>query len=168
MTSELTLLVLRLAFLAVMWVFVFSVVYALRSDLFGSRATAYQQVIAQSRSKTAGQQQAASTPSQGVPQVSKPVLPTTIAITSGPQEGRVLPLGESSVSLGRGGDNDLVIQDDYTSTHHAKLLLWNDAWMIQDLDSTNGTFVDGKRITQPVAVRPNMSVRIGTTTFELR
>lgn len=47
MTSELTLLVLRLGFLAVLWIFVFSIIYALRSDLFGTRASEYQRRMEQ-------------------------------------------------------------------------------------------------------------------------
>jgi len=61
-----------------------------------------------------------------------------------------------------------VIRDDYTSTHHARLMLWNDQWVVQDLDSTNGTFLDGVRVTLPTPVPPNVPVTIGTTTFELR
>ena len=49
MSGELTLLVLRLVFLAIMWIFVFSIIYALRSDLFGSRSRDYQRAMEQSR-----------------------------------------------------------------------------------------------------------------------
>ncbi len=61
-----------------------------------------------------------------------------------------------------------MIRDDYTSTHHARLLLWNDEWMIQDLDSTNGTFLDGKRVSEPTHVPLDTPIRIGATSFELR
>jgi pSer/pThr/pTyr-binding forkhead associated (FHA) protein len=47
-------------------------------------------------------------------------------------------------------------------------MLWNDRWVIQDLDSTNGTFLDGQRVTVPVEVPLNTTVKIGTTSFELR
>ncbi|MGO7983681.1 FHA domain-containing protein, partial [Rhizobium johnstonii] len=62
----------------------------------------------------------------------------------------------------------IVIRDDYTSTHHARLLLWNDQWMLQDLDSTNGTFLDGVRVTVPTSVALGAVVKVGATTFELR
>jgi pSer/pThr/pTyr-binding forkhead associated (FHA) protein len=61
-----------------------------------------------------------------------------------------------------------VIRDDYTSTHHARLMLWHDDWMVQDLDSTNGTFLDGKRVAVPTSVPLNTTVKIGATSFELR
>ena len=47
-------------------------------------------------------------------------------------------------------------------------MLWGDQWMIQDLDSTNGTFHDGVRVASPVAVRIGAPIKVGATTFELR
>ena len=83
-------------------------------------------------------------------------------------ESQELPLGREPLTIGRSGESGLVIRDDYTSTHHARLMLWDDGWVIQDLDSTNGTFLDGARVTVPTPVPLNTPVRIGTTSFELR
>jgi pSer/pThr/pTyr-binding forkhead associated (FHA) protein len=91
-----------------------------------------------------------------------------LVITSGPRQGTELALGRDPVTIGRSSESGLVIRDDYTSTHHARLLLWNDEWMIQDLDSTNGTFLDGKRVTVPTQIPLDTPIKIGTTTFELR
>ena len=91
-----------------------------------------------------------------------------LVITSGPAPGTELPLGHDPITIGRSSESGLVIRDDYTSTHHARLLLWNDEWMIQDLDSTNGTFLDGRRVTVPTQVPLDTPIKIGTTTFELR
>jgi hypothetical protein len=193
MTSELTLLVLRLAFLAALWIFVFSVIYSLRSDLFGTRSSAYKQAMEKSRQQVFAsaddgtapapaaapapvRPQAPSDPTEAVQRPSTPVpsasarseRPSKLVITSGPKRGTELTLRSEPLSIGRSGDSDLVIQDDYSSTHHARLLLWNDAWMVQDLDSTNGTYVNGKRVSQPTHVPIGTPVRIGTTTFELR
>ncbi|PPG38218.1 FHA domain-containing protein [Pseudoclavibacter sp. RFBA6] len=192
MTSELTLLVLRLAFLAALWIFVFSVIYSLRSDLFGTRSSAYKQAMEKSRQQVFAsadddsapapaapapvRAQAPSDPTEAVQRPSTPVpsasarseRPSKLVITSGPKRGTELTLRSEPLSIGRSGDSDLVIQDDYSSTHHARLLLWNDAWMVQDLDSTNGTYVNGKRVSQPTHVPIGTPVRIGTTTFELR
>jgi pSer/pThr/pTyr-binding forkhead associated (FHA) protein len=89
-------------------------------------------------------------------------------ITSGAKEGLELTLEGDQLTIGRSADSGLVIRDDYTSTHHARLMLWDDVWMLQDLDSTNGSFVKGKKVGAPTAVPPNTPVSIGTTTFELR
>lgn len=196
MTGELTLLVLRLLFLAVMWIFVFSIIYSMRSDLFGSKSRDYQQALEQSRQQTFGG--ASASAAQDAPAPAPAPVPAAagsrpapapapapasapspqqqapspafrkLVITSGPKRGTELELGEGPVSIGRAADSDLVIQDDYTSTRHARLLNWGERWMVQDLDSTNGTYVDDQRIGQPTEVRSGSAVRIGTTTFELR
>ena len=93
---------------------------------------------------------------------------TRLVITSGPKSGTEFPLSGESITIGRSGDSSLVIRDDYTSTHHARLMLWNEEWMIQDLDSTNGTFLAGTRIAVPTPIPLNASVKIGATSFELR
>ena len=84
------------------------------------------------------------------------------------QEGMEIDLPTEQLTIGRSSESGLVIRDDYTSTHHARLMLWNDEWVIQDLDSTNGTFLDGTRVTLPTPVPVGSTVTIGTTSFELR
>lgn len=181
MSGELTLLVLRLVFLAIMWIFVFSIIYALRSDLFGSRSRDYQRAMEQSRAAQQPQpqpvpaapapapQQAAPAPQQPrQPQPTGPAEFEKVVLTSGPRRGTEIKLSDKPLLIGRSPDADLRIQDDYTSTRHARLLKWNDAWMVQDLDSTNGTYVNDERVSQPVEIRRGTVVRIGTTTFELR
>jgi pSer/pThr/pTyr-binding forkhead associated (FHA) protein len=87
---------------------------------------------------------------------------------AGAKEGLEIDLPAEQLTIGRSNESGLVIRDDYTSTHHARLLLWNDGWVIQDLDSTNGTFLDGARVIVPTHVPLNTPVKIGTTSFELR
>ncbi|WP_210480020.1 FHA domain-containing protein [Naasia sp. SYSU D00948] len=177
--SELTLLILRIAFLAVLWAFVFAIVYALRSDLFGSRVKRLQEQPAYA---VAPQPSAPPTPPavQSLPSgpplptegISKPMATTRTAsrlvITSGPKAGAEIPLGSEPLTIGRSSESGLQILDDYTSSHHARLLLFGDDWVIQDLDSTNGTFLDGNRVTTPAKVPVNTPVKVGQTTFELR
>ncbi len=79
-----------------------------------------------------------------------------------------MPLGNGPLTIGRSNESNLIIRDDYTSTHHARLMLWNDRWVIQDLDSTNGTFINGEKVSVPTPVPANTTVTIGTTSFELR
>jgi pSer/pThr/pTyr-binding forkhead associated (FHA) protein len=94
--------------------------------------------------------------------------PRRLVITSGPREGLEIDLPSEQLTIGRSSESGLVIRDDYTSTHHARLMLWNDQWVIQDLDSTNGTFLEGSRVMLPTPVPPGTPVTIGTTSFELR
>ena len=167
--SELTLLLLRIGFLILMWAFVFAIVYALRSDLFGTRVRRMPAAASPAAAAAPG------SPAQAAAPRAPSSPPTTggpparrLVITSGAKEGLELALEEDQLTIGRSADSGLVIRDDYTSTHHARLMLWNDVWMLQDLDSTNGSFVQGKKVGAPTPVPPNTPVSIGTTTFELR
>lgn len=172
--SELTLLLLRIGFLLLMWSFVFSIVYALRSDLFGTRVRRMPAAASSAAAAAPSAPAAVVATSAAAPKA--PSSPPTAAgpparrlvITSGAKEGLELELEGDQLTIGRSADSGLVIRDDYTSTHHARLMLWDDVWMLQDLDSTNGSFVKGKKVGAPTPIPPNTPVSIGTTTFELR
>ena len=188
--SDLTLLILRLAFLAVLWAFVFAIVYALRSDLFGQKVRRLPVDAAGDPFAQASAAPVAATPAAAPAPVSNPNAATSqirssappapvppaptsgnstrLVITSGPKEGLEIELPREQLTIGRSGESGLVIRDDYTSTHHARLMLWNNGWVVQDLDSTNGTYLDGKRVTVPTPIPNNTPIKIGTTTFELR
>jgi len=195
--SELTLLVLRFGFLLLLWLFVFGIVYALRTDLFGQRVRKLPESQAAQAPPSPFPAAAPAPVPAGAPAgVAGPTEPVMkhapvsnlpagantagggtnaslqtahrLVITSGPRSGTELALGRDPITIGRSSESGLVIRDDYTSTHHARLLLWNDEWMIQDLDSTNGTFLDGRRVTVPTQVPLDTPIKIGTTTFELR
>ena len=168
--SELTLLVLQLAFLLLLWGFVFFVIYSLRSDLFGQRARRMVAPAAAALDAAPAPASPATAPepvARAEPHASAET-PRRLVITSGPREGMEIDLPAEQLTIGRSSESGLVIRDDYTSTHHARLMLWDENWVIQDLDSTNGTFLDGVRVTLPTAVLPGTPVTIGTTTFELR
>lgn len=170
--SELILLLLRIGFLLLMWFFVFGVVYSLRADLFGVRV---RKLPAEA---SAGAPAVAPAPAAPIakPASARPSTgPATVAtakrlvITSGPKAGLELPLSADSLTIGRSSESALVIRDDYTSSHHARLMLRGDAWSIQDLDSTNGTFVAGQRVSgSPIALSLGTPIKVGATTFELR
>lgn len=170
--SDLTLLLLRGGFLLVLWLFVMAVVFALRADLFGSRARKLPEAAAARGPAPAA---APATPPTPTPSVSSTGPATTrtvsrIVITSGPKAGLEVPLGTDPLTIGRSSEAGLVVRDDYTSGHHARLVLWGDQWMIQDLDSTNGTTHAGVRVapSSPVAVQIGAPIKVGATTFELR
>lgn len=178
--SELTLLVLRIGFLLLLWTFVFGIVYALRTDLFGPRARKPQPQASGGAPATPPQPMRAATApapsrpaaatgsSSGSSQRATVENTTRLVIVSGPKQGTELPLGREPITIGRSADSGLIIRDDYTSTHHARLMLWNDEWMVQDLDSTNGTFLAGKRVSVPTQIPLDTPVKVGQTSFELR
>lgn len=158
--SQLTLLVLQIGFLALLWFFIFAIVFALRSDLFGQR-------VRRIATPAAG-------PTEPAPGPIGDTAPATtdtarrLVITSGAKAGAEVPLTVDELTIGRSADSSLILRDDYTSTHHARLMVWNGQWMLQDLDSTNGTFLDGNRVTGPVPIPLNTPIKVGATSFELR
>jgi hypothetical protein len=179
--SELTLLVLQLGFLLLLWVFVFAIVYALRSDLFGQRVRKLQTDAAGSApaapssfptapaaAGAAGAAAAVGAASAGGAASGSSDSPSKLVITSGQKAGTEFPLGRDEITIGRSSDSAIIIRDDYTSTHHARMMIWNGRWMIQDLDSTNGTYLDGARVTAPVPIPLGATIKVGATTFELR
>jgi len=181
-TTGLTLLVLRFAFLAVLWLFVFVIVFALRSDLFGQRVrTIPTDPKAGASGPTTPAVPAAAAPAPassgaftdligqpgGAQQSATPVA-TRLVITEGSREGMEMPLGGGPITIGRSSESNVVIRDDYTSTNHARLDLRADGWLLTDLESTNGTFVNGQKVTVPVTIAERTPITIGTTTFELR
>lgn len=194
--SELTLLILRIGFLLLLWFFIFAIVYALRSDLFGapvrrlksgaagdpgpavqvaamSAAPAASPVLSSPHSSDANTQAVNSpspiTPSGGaLPSAGGSGPAKQLVITSGVASGTSLPLDDAFVTIGRSSDSTLVIVDEYTSTYHARLAREGDDWVLTDLDSTNGTKLAGNKVTRSVTVPLFTPVTIGTTTFELR
>ncbi|KHK96006.1 hypothetical protein LK09_16710 [Microbacterium mangrovi] len=182
--SELTLLLLQIGFLVLMWFFVFAVVYSLRSDLFGVKVRKLDPTTATppGGSPVAAFQASGTTAPAAPVRAPAPAAAKSepaggrattaavsrIVITSGPKAGLELPLGTEPLTIGRSSESGLVIRDDYTSSHHARLVLWGEQWMIQDLDSTNGTWHDGVRVSAPTPITIGAPIKVGATTFELR
>ena len=157
--SGLTLGVIKLGFLAVLWLFVLAAISVLRSDLFGTRLVA----------RSAG-----TTPRPVAPE-EKPDrrkrrrgAPHLLVVTEGPLSGTTVPLGETPITLGRASDNTIVLADEYASGHHARFVGQDGEWYVEDLGSTNGTWVERGRVDGPTAVRPGVPVRVGQTVVELR
>lgn len=189
MTSELVLLILRVGFLLLLWFFIFSILYALRSDLFGApvRKLRTDGVAAKAAQAPPQQAQAGAQPqaTKPAPASQPPVitpsggaLPSAgakqsdparkLVITSGVASGTEVSLDDDFVTIGRSPDSTLVIVDEYTSTYHARLSRTGNDWKLTDLDSTNGTRLNGEKVTQTVSVPLYTPVTIGQTTFELR
>ncbi len=177
--SETTLLIVRIGFLLLLWFFIFSIVYALRSDLFGAPARKLRSEGPTVQPAAADAQQSATAPQTARPPVITPsggALPTagatgparSLVITSGVATGTSIPLDEDFVTIGRSSDSTLVIVDEYTSTYHARLARSGGEWVLTDLDSTNGTLLDGTKVRNPITVPLFTPVTIGKTTFELR
>jgi pSer/pThr/pTyr-binding forkhead associated (FHA) protein len=171
--SELTVTVVRLGLLAVLWVFVFSVVGVLRGDLFGTRVTP--RSTQKPAQKPAQLPKPPTTPATPEPAVRAPEprrnrrTPTHVLVTEGPLRGTTIQLNQNSVLIGRSPEATLVLDDDYASGRHARIYPEDGAWYVEDLGSTNGTFAGQQRITDtPLKLDIGTTLRIGTTVLELR
>jgi len=153
--SELTLTLIKLGFLAVLWLFVLSAVSVIRSDIFGARVD-----VAKPR-----QSKPAKAPKQSKPSRS---APRSLTVTEGPNAGQVIPLDGRPLLIGRGPDAALRLDDDYVSTRHARIATNGEQWFVEDLGSTNGTYLGSQRVTSPVPIGVGTPVRVGKTVVELR
>lgn len=156
--SELVVLGLKLGFLAALWLFILFTGNVIRTDLFGRKLSAAE--LAATGALAAG---------DPVPKLSKRAerkLPRTLKVTHGPQSGVSLPLGQP-ILIGRAADCQLLLDDDYVSTRHARITLGPAGYQLEDLGSTNGSFVNNARITTPTAIGPSDTVRIGRTLMVL-
>jgi len=99
------------------------------------------------------------TPPAAVP---PPILPlASLLVRSGSLRGRRLPITVAAVNIGRADYNDLVIADPSVSTTHAKLQRRDGLWVITDLGSTNGTFVEGEPVVGETDLAPGTTIRFG-------
>lgn len=167
--SELTLTVMRLGFLAVLWLFVIIAVQVIRSDLFGTRVTqrAARRNAASDARPQARQQARQQQPRQQNRQ--RRGAPTKLVVAEGSLAGTTVALQGQTITLGRAHDSTIVLDDDYASSRHARIYPDRDGqWIVEDLGSTNGTYLDRSRLTTPQPIALGVPIRIGKTVIELR
>ncbi len=162
--NQLTLDIIKLAFLAVLWLFVIAAVGVVRTDLFDQPASPRSQRRA---ARQQSRQQSRHNQPTGPVRHSR-AAPRTLVVTGGSLSGTTVDLGEQQITVGRAADATLVLTDDYASTRHARLYPQNGEWIVEDLGSTNGTYLDRQKVSQPTPVPVGVPVRIGKTVLELR
>jgi hypothetical protein len=148
---ELVLQLTRAGFLILLWMFVVAALRIVRSDLgaaSGLRANLPlpRRPFRAQRSRTARQ----------------------LVVTGGALAGTRISLDGRPILIGRADDSTLVLDDDYASTRHARLGFQGGDWFLEDLGSTNGTYLDRAKVTAPTRVPPGVPIRIGKTVIELR
>lgn len=154
--SELTLLLIRIAYLAILWIFVLAALSVIRSDMFGAR------VPEAARRDSGPKRQESGRPKKGRGQ------PTHVIVVNGEHAGQRADVAAGPVLIGRGADAAIRLDDDYASTRHARIAYADGQWFVEDLGSTNGTYLGTVRITQPTPITLGSQVRIGKTILELR
>jgi pSer/pThr/pTyr-binding forkhead associated (FHA) protein len=146
----------RVGFLLLLWLFIWSVLRILRTDIYApTGAVMVKRGLALRGTLLPSRGQRRNTPRQ-------------LVVTEGALAGTRIQLGSQPVLIGRADDSTLVLTDDYSSTRHAKLSPRGSEWYVEDLGSTNGTYLDRAKVTTAVRVPMGTPVRIGKTVIELR
>ena len=159
-------LLAKIALLVVLWLFILLVVRALRRDLATANAANAGGFAAPAGAAGASAQ--GSRGSSGGRGFRRAAAPNSLEVTSGPLTGTTLNLqGYKEVTMGRSSSSTLVVEDDFASGSHARLLNRGGTWYLEDLDSRNGTFLNGQRIDQPEQLAAGLELRIGQTTVRM-
>jgi pSer/pThr/pTyr-binding forkhead associated (FHA) protein len=155
--SALSLTIIRVGFLAVLWLFVIAAIGVVRTDLLGPAT-----------STRRGRGRQAQAPRPVKPQRAGRGGPRFLVVTAGARKGTSLDLAQQQITLGRANDATLVLNDDYASSRHARIFPQDGQWIVEDLGSTNGTYLDRQKVTRPTPVPLGVPIRIGKTVLELR
>lgn len=146
------LLVLKLAFLVLLYLFIWRIVSVAGRELRVPQAHAQESVILSPAEIAALQRERGRPPRLVV--LESPAL----------AEGREIVVDVAPVTLGRGAGNDVRLEaDEFASTRHAQFEARPDGLWVADTGSTNGTFVNGARVTEPRRLRRGDVVRVGGT-----
>lgn len=162
MNSVLALQLMRFGFLALLWLFVLAAMRVIRSDL---RTSGQPRIAvpppARRRGRGAG--------THGAPPARPaPGAASLLLVTEGGLTGTRIGLTGAPVLIGRANDSTLVLEDDYVSTRHARISLQDGRWVVEDLGSTNGTYLGQRKLDGPVPMELGVPLRIGKTVLELR
>jgi len=164
--SELVLTLLRLGFLALLWAMVLVTVVVLRRDLRAPRDA--RPLVAAPAPRMSTKPTKAPKPKSDKPAKPSRTGARSFVVIEGPLSGTVIPLGTADITLGRAPDSTLVLDDDYASNKHSKVALVNGTWVVSDLGSTNGTWIDRSRISGPTPLAVSQQLKVGRTVLELR
>lgn len=145
----------RAGFLLLLWLFIFSVLRILRTDIYAPAGS-----VMVRRGLTLRGPRAGASPGRTVARY--------MVVTEGALAGTRITLGSQPVLIGRADDSTLVLTDDYASTRHARLSQRGPDWYVEDLGSTNGTYLDRSKVTTAVRVPIGTPVHVGKTVIELR
>jgi pSer/pThr/pTyr-binding forkhead associated (FHA) protein len=166
MGSALVVAVVKYGLLALLWVFILLAVRTIRADLWG-RAVKPAMPTAPPTVQPVKAGQTGKTPKAAKP-VKKKGVARKLVVTEGALQGTTVTLAAAPVTLGRAHDSTLVLTDDYASNKHARLVPTGDGWTLEDLGSTNGTYLGSTKVSRPTPVPVGTAIRIGKTVMELR
>lgn len=157
---ELVLQITRAGFLALLWLFVLAALRVVRSDLYA--ASGLRAATPAARRPQGGGSTRSGRGAGGR------AGPKALVVTAGALAGTRIALDGRPIMIGRADDSTLVLDDDYASTRHARISQSGDDWYVEDLGSTNGTYLDRSKVSGPMRITAGAPIRIGKTVIELR
>lgn len=167
--SELVVFVLRILFLALLWLFILFIANVIRTDMWG-RAIPADPAGAARETQPPAPAQAAAPPRHAPPpepeRQSARQRPKYVTVENGPLAGRTFSTS-AELGIGRSVDNEIILTDDFASSHHARIVAATNGVFLHDLGSTNGTFVNDVRVVDPQQLQLGDTIRIGRTTMAL-
>jgi hypothetical protein len=159
MGSALVVAIVKYGLLALLWLFVILAYRTVRADLSGSKVV---------RTPAPAVAAAPRVPPAPAGKGRKRSAARKLVVTQGALAGTTISLGDNPVTLGRADDSTLVLTDDYASSRHARLFPAEGGWVLEDLGSTNGTYLGNAKVVRPTPVPVGSPIRIGKTVLELR
>jgi Inner membrane component of T3SS, cytoplasmic domain len=160
---DLAIFGIRIGLLALLWVFVLAAVRVMRNDMTNTGATR-----SYARPPSGTPKPTSRKPHKPPKAPKGKAVPRKLLVTAGGLTGTSMNLSDEIITIGRADDSTLVLTDDYASARHARLVPHDGQWLIEDLGSTNGTYLDRDKVTGPTIVPPGAAIRIGKTAIELR
>lgn len=153
---DLVLLILKYVFLAILWIFVARAVRAVMVEMRPAKTAARAE-------------RGAPVPSQPPPRKAKAKAPGKAVVIEGASlKGQTFPL-TSEITIGRSEQCQVRIEGDtYVSSVHARIFARDGSYMVEDLGSTNGTYLNRRRITSPAELQRGDRVKVGKTVLEMR
>jgi pSer/pThr/pTyr-binding forkhead associated (FHA) protein len=142
--TDLVITILRFGFLALLWFAIIRMFLMLRADLTGTKKYG---VIKPKRVQ---------------------IEPRELVVVEGPAAGTKVSIEKRPITIGRASICDLTLEDDFISSRHLRVSMQPNGYVVEDLGSTNGTWVEGERLSEPVLIKPGVRIKMGRNTLTIR
>lgn len=142
--TDLVVTILRFGFLALLWFAIIRMFLLLRTDLAGEKKYG---LIKPKRIE---------------------LEPRELVVVEGPATGAKVAIAKRPITIGRANICDLTLEDDFISSRHLRISTQSNGYVVEDLGSTNGTWVEGERLSEPVLIKPGVRIKMGRNTMTIR
>jgi pSer/pThr/pTyr-binding forkhead associated (FHA) protein len=164
--SDQLLFVLKLCLLALLYLFFFRVLRAVWAELRAPTPVAAP-VAAAAPGPSPSPAAAPTRKERKAAEKAANAIPELVVIEPADQRGRAYPLNNEA-SIGRAAGCQITVDDTYVSQIHARVFTRDGQWLVEDLGSTNGTWMNRQRVSGPMVVQKGDRLQVGNTVLELR